>query len=190
MNYSLLEFAGAGALLLLALAWLSFAKLRHQPEAILPSRPEREWRHISYLPYIRQALSGADIEFLRQHGSATLARRAAKERRRIAIVYLSALRADFDRLLHFARTVALMSPEVEVVRELQGLRLHAGFSCRYYLIYLRLVCGVPRWAAIGHLSDMVSALTIQMEAAITELGERAALAADVSMLDGAGMDTR
>lgn len=188
MNYSLLAFAGLGVLLLAVLAWLSFSRLRNKPEAILSSRAERECRHISYLPHIKQALSDSDIDFLKTRGSPSLLKRIRKDRRRIAITYLEALRSDFEKLLHFARVVAVMSPEVEVVQELQSARLHLEFSYRYYLIYLRLVFGVAPSQALGNLSDIISALTVRMETAITELGERAALGAEFSPFNGGGMD--
>lgn len=187
MNYSLSAFAGIGVLLLVALAWLSFSKRRNKPEAILNGRPEREWRHISYLPPIRQALSDSDFEFLKTRGSPLLAKRVRNDRQRIAIAYLRALRSDFEKLLHFARVVAVMSPEVEIVRELQSARLHLEFSYRYYLIYLRLVFGIAPSQALGNLSNMVSALTVRMETAISELGERAAMATEFSAFNG-GVD--
>ena len=110
-------------------------------------------------------------------------------RRRIALDYLSALRTDFEKLLHFARIIAVMSLDVAVAQELQGLRLNVEFSCRYHFIYFRLLCGIAPSEAVSNLSDMVSALTVRMETAMSELGERAALAAELaSPYNGRGMD--
>jgi hypothetical protein len=188
VSYSLFAFGTIGILLLLALAWLSFSRLRRTSEVKFGLRQEREWRHIAYLPQIKQALANVDLEFLSEHASPGLAKRVRKERRRIALNYLSALRTDFEKLLRFARVIAVMSPDLAVMREVQGLRLSIEFSYRYYLIYLRLLTGITPIDAIGNLSDMVSALTVQMEKAISDLGERAALAAELSPYNGRGMD--
>lgn len=182
MNYSLLAYSGIGLLLLVLLAWLSLGKRREKPAVTLGARAEREWRHISYLPYIKQALASADTEFLAGRGSVQLAKRVKNERRQIALNYLRALRSDFDRLVEFARVLAVMSPEVELAQELQGLRLQFGFSYRYHLIYARLALGIAPSNALGDLSDMVSGLAMRMETAIAELGERAALAGEMACL--------
>jgi hypothetical protein len=187
LNYTLLGFAGIGILLLVMLVWLSLLKLRGKPPILLGSRQEREWGHISYLPYIKQALASTDLEFLRARGSGALAKRVQKERRRIALSYLAALRIDFKRLVRFARVVAAMSPDIDVAQELQGLRLQIEFFCRHYLIYFRVLLEIAPSSAIGNLSDMVSALTVRMEKAISELGERAAMAAELSPYNERGM---
>lgn len=175
MSFSLIAFATIAAILLLALGWLAFSNWRKTPELGLGPRQERDWTHITYLPYIKQALARADIEFLKQRGSPALAKRIRKERQQISLTYLTALKREFEKLLDVARLLAVMSPEVKPVRELQGVRLQMEFSYRYYLIYCRLLLGIAPLEAIGNLSDMVSALTVQMEAAMSQLGERAAL---------------
>jgi hypothetical protein len=188
VSYSLIAFAIVAIALLLALFWLSWSGLRRAPKPNGGLRHERDWRHISYLPQIKQALANADYEFLEARGSRELAKRVAKERQRIALHYLRALRTDFEKLVHFARVVAAMSPEVAVVQEMRGFRLHLKFSVRYYAIYLRLLTGIAPLEAIGNLSDMLSALTLRMERAIGELGERAALNAELSSYNRGGMD--
>ena len=189
MSYSLLAYVSIGAALLLALVWLSFSRMRRMPELNSGLRQERDGRHISYLPQIKQTLAPSDFEFLSVRGSPRLVRRVRKERRRIALVYLSALRTDFEKLLHFARIIAAMSPEVAVAQELRGFRLKVEFSCRYHLIYFRLLYGIAPSKAVSNLSCMVSALTVRMETAMSELGERAAFAAELaSPYNGRGMD--
>ena len=163
--------------------------MRRTPEVNSGLRQERDWRHISYLPQIKQVLAHSDFEFLSARGSQGLVKRVRRERRRIALDYLSALRTDFEKLLHFARIIAVMSLDVAVAQELQGLRLNVEFSCRYHFIYFRLLCGIAPSEAVSNLSDMVSALTVRMETAMSELGERAALAAELaSPYNGRGMD--
>ena len=179
MNYSAAVFLSIGILLLLTIAWLAFSGTRRRPEAARKGGPERECLHISSLPQIKQALANSDFIYLEQQGYPALAKRIRKERRRIALNYLACLRVEFEKLLHLARMVAVMSPDVAVAQEVQGLRLNLEFSYRYYLIYFRLVSGIAPLEAIGGLSNMVSALTIRMETAMSELGEQAALGAEL-----------
>jgi hypothetical protein len=140
------------------------------------------------LPQIKQALANLDFAYLNDRGYPALAKRIRTERRHIALSYLACLRLEFEKLLHLARMVAVMSPNVEVAQEVQGLRLNLEFTYRYYLIYLRLVTGVAPLEAIGNLSNMVSALTLQMETAMRELGERAVLGADILPHNGGGLN--
>jgi hypothetical protein len=188
VNYSLVIFAGSGLLLLLAMAWLAFSGTRRQEKVAGNGPLERECLHISRLPQIKQALANSDFVYLKEQGHPAFAKRIRKERRRISLVYLACLRVEFEKLLHLARMVAVMSPNVAVAQEVQGLRLNFEFSCRYYLIYLRLVSGVAPLEAIGSLTNMVSALTVRMETAMSELGERAALSAELSPHNGGGLD--
>lgn len=188
MNYSAVVFASVGLLLLLAIVWLAFSGTRRKAEAVRDGRAEQRYLHTPHLPQIKQALANLDLKYLKDRGYPLLAKRLRKERRHIALVYLACLRAEFGKLLHFARMVAVMSPNVDVAQEVQSLRLNLEFNYRYYLIYFRLVSGVAPSEAIGNLSNMVSALTIQMETAMRELGERAVLGADLLPHNGGGLD--
>jgi len=187
MNYSLVVFASVGLLLLLAMAWLAFSGTRRNAKVVRKGPRDRECLHISRLPQIKQALANSDFVYLKDQGHPALAKLIRKERRRISLVYLACLRVEFEKLLHLARMVAVMSPNVAVAQEVQGLRLNFEFSCRYYLIYLRLVSGVAPLEAIGSLTNMVGALTVRMETAMNELGERAALSAELSPHNGGGL---
>jgi hypothetical protein len=182
VNYSVAVFLSIGILLLLAIAWLALSGTRRRPEVARNGNPERrdpEYLHISNLPQIKQALANSDFIYLQDRGYPALAKRIRKERRRIALSYLVCLRVEFEELLHLARMVAVMSPNVAVAQEVRGLRLNLEFSYRYYLIYFRLVSGIAPLEAIAGLSNMVSALTIRMETAMSELGEQAALGAEL-----------
>jgi hypothetical protein len=176
VNYSAAVFASIGLLMLLAIVWLAFSGTRRRPEAVRKAGGEQEGLHISSLPQIKQALADSDFIYLENQGYPALARRIRKERRRIALSYLACLRVEFEKLLRLARMVAAMSANVVVAQEVQGLWLSLEFSYRYYLIYFRLVSGIAPLNAIGSLSNMVSALTIRMETAMSELGERALVA--------------
>ena len=188
MNYFAAVFASIGLLLLLAIAWLAFCGTRRRAEAGRNGRGERERLHISHLPQVKQALSNSDFMYLKDQGYSALAKRIQKERRRIALRYLACLRVEFEKLLRLARMVAAMSPHVAVAQEIQGMRLNLEFSYHYYLIYFRLVTGVAPLQAIANLSDMVSALTVRMETAMSELGEQAVLGAEFLPHNGGGLD--
>lgn len=189
MNYSVAVFVGIGLLLLLAIAWLAFSETRRKTKVVRNGHGGREGLHISHLPQIKQALANSDLMYLKEQGHPGLAKRIRTERRRIALRYLACLRVEFERLLHLARMVAVMSPHVPVAQEIQGLRLNLEFSYRYYLIFFRLVSGIAPLEGIGNLSDMVSALTVRMETAMSELGEQAALGAEFLPHNGGGLDT-
>ena len=188
MNYSVAVFAIIGVLLLLVMAWLAFSATRRRTEVTQNGSRERECIHISNLPQIKQALADSDFIYLENQGYPALAKRIRKERRRIALNYLTCLRGEFEKLLRLARMVAALSPNLVVAQEVQGLRLNLEFWYRYYLIYFRLVSGVGPMKAIGSLSNMVSALTIRMETAMSELSERAALGAELLPHNRSGLD--
>jgi hypothetical protein len=188
VNYSAAVFATLALLLLLAFAWLALSGTRRKAEVVREGRRDRDYPHISHLPQIKQALVNSDFMYLTDQGYPALAERIRKERRRIALSYLACLRIEFEKLLHLARMIAVMSPNVAVAQEVQGLRLNLEFSYRYYLIYFRLVSGVAPLEALGSLSNLVSGLTIRMEVAMSELGERAALGAELLPHNGGGLD--
>ena len=188
MNLSAAVFASLALVLLLAFAWLALSGTRRKAEVVGNKRRDRDYPHISHLPQIKQALLNSDFMYLADQGYPALAKRIRKERRRIALSYLACLRIEFEKLLQLARMVAVMSPNVAVAQEIQGLRLKLEFSYRYYLIYFRLVSGVAPLEALGSLSNLVSGLTVRMETAMGELGERAALGAELLPHNGGGLD--
>ncbi len=191
MNFMLFLYAGIVAVLLFLLAWaLRRPGKRTVSGAGHSSLEENGWRHVTYLPQIRQSFSSADFAFLRAAGSSELARRVRKERRRIAFTYLPAVREDFEKILRLARVISVLSPEVGPVEEWERFRLTIQFYGRYQLIRFGLFCGVALIPQLSDLTQMVSRLAVRMEAAMTALGERAALAAELaSSLDRSRMDT-
>ena len=182
---------GAVAILLLALFW-SLCSPRHDKLADTsdigpaeePTRP-----HATYFGVIRQAMSQQDFEFLAARAPVRSVRRAHRERQRIAMLYLADLRADFQRLLRLARVIAVLSPEVAASHEFQRLRLTVRFSWRYRMVRVGLYAGVLLLPQLSGLSAMVGDLAFRMEAAMQELGDRAAVAAELaSSLNRRGLD--
>jgi hypothetical protein len=183
-------FVGLVAVLIAALLWA----VRKPPgERKLDADPrvleEVGQRHVDYLPQIRQALAAEDHEFLCEKLSSRAQKRVRRERRSVVRGYLEALREDFQGLLRMASSIAALSPEVVAIQEFERLRLTISFSWRYQMIRWRLWAGWIPAAQLDGLSNLVSGLSVRMEAALKELGERAALAAEMaSSVDRRGLD--
>jgi hypothetical protein len=178
---SLLVFAIPVAILLLLLGWALYGS-RRRVEKAPDSRVLEDLSrgHVLCLPQIRQALSPQDFSFLASRGSKKLTRRVRHERRRIAFAYLAALQADFRKLLKLARLIALLSPKVVAVQEFEQLRLSCEFSLRCQWIRARLILGPTPFSQLNAMSSLVSGLSVRLETAITELGERAFLASELA----------
>lgn len=184
---------GFAAILLLLLAWVLRDSGRPTPaesSGDLGSEEESGRSHVTYYAQIQQAIAAEDFAFLASRGSRALAGRVRKERRRIALTYLSCLRHDFLKLWRLARVIASMSPEIAARQEIARLRLGVGFTLRYEMLRLKLRFGFAPLPELGALNQVVSGLAMRLEAAMQALGERAALAAKLaSSLDRRGLDT-
>ena len=190
MTAAVIIFSLIVVALLLLLAWALRApgkNLRRKFD--VASLEESGRRHATYFALIRQAASPADMEFLARRGSPEIVRRVRRERRNVALQYLTQLREDFQRLLRLARAVAALSPAVGSRQELERLWLSLEFSWRYQMIRAGLYYGLLPVPQLNSLSHMVSQLAVQMETCLKELGERAAMAVQMaSTLDGSGVD--
>lgn len=133
-------------------------------------------QHLTYFPQMYQAIGGADFQFLRSRGSERLVRRVRKERRAIALRYLACLRAEFMKLWRLARVVAAMSPQVAAMGELERFRLGVVFNLRFEILRAKFVLGFPAVPDFRSLSEALSKLSIRLETAVNEVGERAAIA--------------
>jgi hypothetical protein len=192
VSFTFLLLIGFAVLILLLLVWVLRDPRKHTEHDGDPdSSEESGQRHVSYFPQVRQALVAEDFAFLSSRGSPQLARRLRRERRKIALAYLACLREDFLKLWRLARVIASMSPQVGVGQELARLRLGLIFSVRYETIRIQFLFGFSPLPELGSLSDVVSRLSIRLETAMKNLGERAALAAKLgsSLDDGQGLDT-
>jgi hypothetical protein len=99
------------------------------------------------------------------------------------------LQTDFQNLLKMARIVALLSPVVTAVEEWEKLRLTVRFFLHYEIIRLELWAGFTSLPRLSGLANVVSGLSVRMESAMKELGERAAMASELaSSLNRAGVD--
>ena len=122
-------------------------------------------------------------------GGQRIERRIRRERLGVAFAYLAALREDFQSLLRIARVIAVLSPEVAAAHEFERLRLTTNFAWRYQMTRWKLLLGFTPLPQLDGLSELVSGLSVRMEAAIKDLGERAALAAEMaSSINRRGVD--
>lgn len=191
MNVSFIIFAGVALLLLLLLVLLLRDQRGKKLEPDLNSGEELSRRHVMFFPQIRQALASEDLAFVASRGSRRLAQKVRRERRKVALTYLSYLRADFARLWKLARVIAAMSEHVGASREFARFRLGLAFYLRYEWIRLQFICGLGPVPELGAVSELVSNLAIRLETAMSSLGERAALAGELaSTLDRTGLHIR
>jgi hypothetical protein len=123
VNFTLFLYVGCVAVLLFLLYWaLRGSRKLTKPEAAPILLEETGRRHVISLPQIRQALARTDDDFLSERGMDALRQRVRRERRQVVLAYLSALRGDFQSLLRMARVLALLSPEVAALEELERIR--------------------------------------------------------------------
>ena len=178
---TLILFAGVVLLLLVLVAWaLRGPRVSAESENLSASLEEPGREQVTYLPQVLQALAQEDYEFLAREGEQDLRRRVRRERHRVALKYLQALRRDFDGLLRIARIIAVLSPEIGVGQEFERLRLTLQFLWRLRIVQLALYAGYAPVPQLDQLSGLISGLSIRLEGAIKKLGERAALVAEMA----------
>jgi len=140
-------------------------------------------KHLTNLPQIRQALEPGDLSYIANRLNRRIARTVRQERRRIASLYLESLRQDFDQLIEAAQVVASLSPKVEAGQEWKRFWLTLEFKWKYRLLRARFTMGSPgspAFAALSGLALLVSSLAINIEKAVAEIGEAAALTPNLS----------
>jgi hypothetical protein len=184
-------FIGLVGLLLVVFFWsLRSPRQKAKPPGGMSLPEECRSRHATHLPQIQQALARSDFEYVLRKGFDQLERRVRKERRRVALGYLGGLREDFQSLLDVARIIAVLSPELAAVHEFEKLRLTMKFRWHFELLRIQLWAGFAPLPELTGLADVISGLSMRMEKAIKEIGERAALASRLaSSLDGRGVDS-
>lgn len=169
-----LAFVGLAIVLLLALIWL----VRTPASAPPVSGPEAKLQiedlfslNCHHFPQVRQALSSADLAYLKQHASPQTLRQVRTERRRVARMFLAGLREDFSRLDRLARTIAALSAQVSPAREAERFWLGMRFRILYALVQVRLVSGGFSLPQLEVLTGLIGSLAAQMETAMEQLEE-------------------
>ena len=138
-------------------------------------------RDLNHMPQIRQSMDPADFEFARAKGGRHLETRLRHERRRVALLYLTAIRRDFEQSLHVARVIAVLSPEVSGSQEYERIRLSMIFRWRFQMTKARLLIGIIAQPQLVTMWQMAASMAVQMEETMAKLGERAALAAELAL---------
>jgi hypothetical protein len=190
VTFAFIALFGFAFLLLILLASVLRGPSRvSMQDAAVDSMEIPDRAHVTFFPQIKQALAVQDSAYLASLGMNALANRVRKERRKIALAYLACMRNDFQRLWRLGRVISSMSPQVGTAQEFRRFQLGLAFSLRYEMIRIKLLIGFAPLTELGALSEVVSRLSIRMETAMQDLGERAALAAKLaSSLDRRGLD--
>ena len=154
------------------LLWLMRPQQHGSGSARLPLDQEMDQvlpRHYRFFPQVRQALSVADAQYLRDAAPPHVAQQALRERRAVARRFLSGLREDFSRLERLARMVAALSPAISREQETERLLLSLRFRVLYLLVWLRLSTGQVPLRQIEHLTGLIGRLAVRMEHAMAEI---------------------
>jgi len=171
------------ALVLLALLLLAARSSKHPPSpSIDVFESLSQSRHCSRLSQIQQALRPEDTEYLRENGHTGLVQELRQQRRRIALIYLGHLQEEFEMLLEISRALAVMSPEVLGIQELERWKLSAAFAINCAYLRWRLRLGLQPASGFTLLSNMATEITRQLENATTRIAEAAVRGAEQSAL--------
>jgi len=126
-------------------------------------------KHYAYFPQIRQALSVADSNYLRETAPPHVTKQALRERRAVARGFLKGLHEDFSNLAKLGRTIAALSPDVSREQETERLILSLKFQVLYSLVWLRLSAGNLPLDQLEHLTGLVGRLATRMDAAMAHV---------------------
>jgi hypothetical protein len=179
MSLSLIAFGTIVAVLLILLIFALRGGQRKGSYGVENTSEEAGRAHVDFLPQMRQALKSEDAEFLARTGIRGLRGRVSRERRRVALSYLAALRLDFEELIHISKVIAVLSPQIGVSQESERLRLRVSFLWRYRIIWLSLRAGFAPLPQLSALSNLLSVYSVRLEEAMKEMGERAAQVAEM-----------
>jgi hypothetical protein len=157
----------------------------HPPEH--GSRPEldafealRQSRHSSRMSHILQALQPQDTEYLRTVGQVALMQAIRRQRRVIALNYLQQLQEEFELLLEISRVLAVMSPELIAMEEMERWKLSLAFAANCAFLKWKLRLGLQPFSGFTLLSNMATSFARRLEAATARIAEAAVRSAESS----------
>ncbi|HEV8074632.1 MAG TPA: hypothetical protein VGP66_02235 [Candidatus Acidoferrum sp.] len=148
----------------------------------------RQSRHCSRLPHILQALQPQDTEYLRETGQMALMRTLRRQRRRIALRYLDQLQEEFEMLLEISRVLALMSPEVIGMEEMERWKLSLTFAAACAFLRWKLRLGLQPFSGFTLLSNMATGIARQLDAATRRIAEAAVRGSERPALGDTNID--
>jgi hypothetical protein len=162
------------ALLLVGLLAWALRPPRHQ------ARPEldvfdalKQSRHSSRMSHVMRALRPEDTEYLRGTSQVALMRTIRRQRRRIALDYLDQLQEEFEMLLEISRRLAVMSPEVIGMEEMERWKLSLAFAATCAFLRCKLRLGLQPFSGFTLLSNMAANIARQLDVATTRIAEAA-----------------
>lgn len=125
---------------------------------------------------VRQIFEAADVRYLRERVNRSVLRNVRKERRRVALGFLSGLRQDFLQLEEVSSAIAAFSAEVDAGQEWRRFLLGAEFRIKYAALRAKYAVGLATPEAFRDLAWMVSSLAVGLERTVSEIAAGAALA--------------
>lgn len=140
----------------------------------------RQSRHSSRMSHILQALEPHDTEYLRSAGQTALMHTIRRQRRVIALSYLQQLQEEFEMLLEISRVLAVMSPEVIAMEEMERWKLSLAFAANCAFLKWKLRLGLQPFSGFTLLSNMATSFARRLEAATTRIAEAAVRSAEPS----------
>jgi hypothetical protein len=140
------------------------------------SRP----RHASRMSHVMQALQPQDTEYLRETSQLAMMQTLRQQRRGIALNYLDQLQVEFEELLEISRVLALMSPQVTGLQEINRWKLGMSFAANCALLRWKLRLGLQPFSGFTLLSNMATDIARQLEMATTHIAEAAARGSEPS----------
>jgi len=130
-------------------------------------------RHCSRMSQILQTLQPEDTEYLREAGRAALMQALRKQRRQIALNYLDRLQEEFETLLEISRVLAVLSPELVGIEEIERWKLSLDFAANCAFLRWKLRLGLQTFSGFTLLSNMATNIARQLDAATTRIAEAA-----------------
>lgn len=158
-------------LLVVLLAWALRAPARASRPVLDVFEALRESRHSARMSHILQALQPQDTEYLRSAGQLALMQTIRRQRRIIALNYLGQLQEEFEMLLEISRMLAVMSPEVIPMQEMERWKLSLVFAANCAFLRWKLRLGLQPFSGFSLLSNMATSVAHSLEAATTRIAE-------------------
>ena len=155
------------------LAWALQPPTRQSRPALDVFEALSQSRHCSRLAQILQSLRPEDTEYLQQIGQAALRQALRQRRRGIAQTYVDCLQEEFETLLEISRALAVMSPEVVGMEEMERWKLSLAFAANCAYLRWRLRLGLQPFSGFTLLSNMATEIALQLDTATTRIAEAA-----------------
>jgi hypothetical protein len=180
MSLSVIFLVLFAILLVVLLFWALRPPARASRPVVDVFEALRQSRHSSRMSHILQTLRPQDTEYLRSAGQAELMQTLRRQRRTIALNYLQQLKEEFEMLLEISRVLAVMSPELIPMEEMERWKLSLAFGANCAFLKWRLRLGLQPFAGFTLLSNMATSFARRLEAATSGIAEDTVRSAEPS----------